>query len=243
MNACDTEPKKTVTPSQKPRTAILKCFLEITLAVVLWLITHAAKASTIPVDVGATIVGAVSGRFSVAGPSLNLYSATPDWGSSFLWCQEGAVCGSAITVDAPEGFTCYPCSGGSFGSLDAGILEGGVTFSGSVFIPMSSDPYVYVTFPVTLSGDIAGYQVMFTSSEGYSVGALLFDVEFTGSGIASFSGDASGGGVEFQLANYSANVTAFVTPDAPEPGTLGLLALGSLGLAFWRRRKAVASQQ
>jgi len=29
----------------------------------------------------------------------------------------------------------------------------------------------------------------------------------------------------------------------PEPGTLGLLALGSLGLALWRRRKAVASQQ
>jgi hypothetical protein len=26
---------------------------------------------------------------------------------------------------------------------------------------------------------------------------------------------------------------------APEPGTLGLLALGSAGLAFWRRRKQV----
>jgi hypothetical protein len=30
---------------------------------------------------------------------------------------------------------------------------------------------------------------------------------------------------------------------APEPGTLGLLALGSLGLGFWRRRKADGSQQ
>lgn len=28
----------------------------------------------------------------------------------------------------------------------------------------------------------------------------------------------------------------------PEPGTLGLLALGSLGLAFWQRRKAVGGQ-
>jgi len=33
------------------------------------------------------------------------------------------------------------------------------------------------------------------------------------------------------------------TTATPEPGTLGLLALGSLGLGFWRRRKAVASQQ
>ena len=35
------------------------------------------------------------------------------------------------------------------------------------------------------------------------------------------------------------------SPDSvtPEPGTLGLLALGSLGLGFWRRRKAVANQQ
>jgi len=30
---------------------------------------------------------------------------------------------------------------------------------------------------------------------------------------------------------------------APEPGTVGLLALGSLGLGFWRRRKAVSSGQ
>jgi hypothetical protein len=29
----------------------------------------------------------------------------------------------------------------------------------------------------------------------------------------------------------------------PEPGTLGLLALGSLGLALWRRRKAIGTQQ
>jgi hypothetical protein len=158
---------------------------------VLWLITHAAKASTIPVD-----------------------SATPDWGSIILGCQEGAVCGSAITIDALEGFTCYPCSGGSLGSLDAGILEGGITFFGLTIVPVSSGSYVGVSFPVTVSGDIVAYQVMFTSSEGYSVGAELFEVEFAGSGIASFSGDASGGGVEFRLANYSANVTAFVTPDA-----------------------------
>jgi hypothetical protein len=33
------------------------------------------------------------------------------------------------------------------------------------------------------------------------------------------------------------------TSATPEPGTLGLLALGSLGLAFWRKRKSPFSNQ
>ena len=34
------------------------------------------------------------------------------------------------------------------------------------------------------------------------------------------------------------SITAGDPPSTPEPGTLGLLALGSLGLGFWRRKKA-----
>ena len=34
-------------------------------------------------------------------------------------------------------------------------------------------------------------------------------------------------------------ILAGQTSSTPEPGTLGLLALGSLGLAYWRRKKAV----
>jgi PEP-CTERM motif len=70
------------------------------------------------------------------------------------------------------------------------------------------------------------------------VGALLLELEFAGSGIASFSGVGTGAGVEFQDASCSATATACTTPNVPEPGSLGLLALGSLGLAFWRKRKA-----
>jgi PEP-CTERM motif len=38
-------------------------------------------------------------------------------------------------------------------------------------------------------------------------------------------------------------ILAGQTTATPEPGTLGLLALGSLGLGYWRRRTAVSSQQ
>lgn len=43
------------------------------------------------------------------------------------------------------------------------------------------------------------------------------------------------------VANQS--ILAGQTTATPEPGTLGLLAFGSLGLGFWRRRKAVGRPQ
>ena len=50
------------------------------------------------------------------------------------------------------------------------------------------------------------------------------------------------------LTGYAHDTVARLSIDAghtsatPEPGTLGLLTLGSLGLGFWRR-KTVGSQQ
>ena len=57
-----------------------------------------------------------------------------------------------------------------------------------------------------------------------------------------------GEGTEFDITGWAYNTIANAPIDAgqgatPEPGTLGMLALGSLGLGFWRRRKPVASQQ
>jgi hypothetical protein len=56
-----------------------------------------------------------------------------------------------------------------------------------------------------------------------------------------------GEGTEFDITGWAYNTIANAPIDAgqgatPEPGTLGLLALGSLGLGFWRRRKVVGGR-
>jgi hypothetical protein len=69
-----------------------------------------------------------------------------------------------------------------------------------------------------------------------------------------FDGSAHYGWAEFDMINLTLEGYAYdtvagqslyagQTTSAPEPGTLGVLALGSLGLGFWHRKKAIASQQ
>jgi hypothetical protein len=59
--------------------------------------------------------------------------------------------------------------------------------------------------------------------------------------------EPGGAGVYGEITAYAydtvANqgISAGQTSDTPEPGTLGLLALGSVGLGFWRKRKAVST--
>lgn len=245
MNACDSQPKKTANPYQKRQTAVLKCLIEMGLTCLLCLIACSAQASTIPVSVDGYIVPDRDASFNVFGPSLNLYSSTADYGNSFLTCQEGVACDATMTVPASysfQQFINYPSSDGSLGPLDAGILAGYMTFSGgSVIIPVG-DPDPSLTLTATLSGDIQGYQVLtgdgseFYGSEFYSLGSLLFDVQLTGSVSCGFSGITEGAYAYFQNGNCGGNATAYTTPNVPEPGTLGLLAFGSLGLALWRRK-------
>ncbi|HEV2176535.1 MAG TPA: PEP-CTERM sorting domain-containing protein [Terriglobia bacterium] len=60
--------------------------------------------------------------------------------------------------------------------------------------------------------------------------------------------NGSGVSIDTLLTGYAYNTVAGQQilagqTTTPEPGTLGLLALGSLGFGFWRRKKAVASSQ
>jgi hypothetical protein len=216
--------------------------VRVGLMLVTCLIPCAAGASTIQANLNADFVAATTGAFEISGPSLSLYSGTSDWTSSSLECQQGAVCDATLTIPASvtaEGLACWLCSGGSLGSLDANALTGTITFTGSVFVPVSSGPYLAVTFPVAISGDIQGWQAIY----GYGLVDELFTVGLSGSGTGGLVGVVAGNFVFFYDGGYTATVTADATPNVPEPGTVSLLALGSLALGFWRMRKARAARE
>ncbi|HXJ93783.1 MAG TPA: PEP-CTERM sorting domain-containing protein [Terriglobia bacterium] len=91
-------------------------------------------------------------------------------------------------------------------------------------------------------GDGTGYLgFLFTAADGFHYGWASFDItELTSPSSVSYNEVLTGYAYNTVP---DASITAGEGFRTPEPGTLGLLALGSLGLGFWRRRKAVGSQQ
>lgn len=82
---------------------------------------------------------------------------------------------------------------------------------------------------------------LFTAVDGFHYGWASFDVtELKSSSSVSYNEVLTGYAYNTVP---DASITAGEGFRTPEPGTLGLLALGSLGVGFWRRRKAAGSQQ
>jgi hypothetical protein len=83
---------------------------------------------------------------------------------------------------------------------------------------------------------------MFAASDGFHYGWASIDVhEAITTGSVSYQ-EVVGGYAYNTVPGQSILAGQGITP-TPEPGTLGLLAIGSLGLGLWRRRKAVGSEQ
>lgn len=126
----------------------------------------------------------------------------------------------------------YP--GGNADALQAGARIG----PGAAFAPgsheMASGVNTYPSMPgfgpwANVSDRYLGLQFQLSGQTYY--------------GWAELSVTAFGGSIEATLQGYAYDtvagqqILAGQTTATPEPGTLGLLAAGSLGLAFWRRKK------
>lgn len=122
-------------------------------------------------------------------------------------------------------FDRYFCVTGGFGSCPKHTLASG-SWAKSPYYQGQTTGYIGVRFDLSdgvhygwAEVTVSGFQSrMSTTLDGYAYDAVPGQQILAG-----------------QTTN-SANPT-------PEPGTLGLLALGSLGLGFWRRRKTLGSQQ
>jgi hypothetical protein len=132
---------------------------------------------------------------------------------------------SSITLGNGDTVTTF-AAGGSF--LITGNGSNGVP-DGTIFSGTFSKPPVLLgvqnangQWQYTLTGSVSG------TYEGHTVFGMTTQLT-TNTGLGGFSGSAT-------LGSGDTNITA-PTPTVPEPGTLGLLGTGLIGIAGVLRRK------
>ena len=166
---------------------------------------------------------------SVANNGINnfLFSATQTFRGGFVY-------GGHVVVNA------YPGNGMEVGPLDKGAVIGhGDPFGNYAILALGFKAY---GTPGTYTGPWWNVSNRFLGLDVTIDGQTYF-------GWAELSIPVSHHTPSLDIEGYAYNnvagqpIEAGQTTSTPEPGTLGLLALGSLGLGFWRRRKAVGSQQ
>lgn len=129
------------------------------------------------------------------------------------------------------------------GFLAGPLAKGAVIGPGGAFIANSAMQWVS-----SYTSDVRRLFFSYGGLWRFESGYLGF--EFTGSdglefGWANLTVDDYYPGGELVMSEFAydtvpgQSIQAGQTTSTPEPGTLGLLALGSLGLAFWRRKREV----
>ncbi len=197
-------------------------------------VAFSASAAPVAISGTAALAGGIDAQFQFNGSRLSAQSATIDWPSTVLVCNQNSTCDVTLRVPASLNYMgpVPAYSSGSLNGATADLLDGGLTFTGSVFIPTAaSGAPVSFTAPVALTGNITGYALNCTF-ECVQTGPLW---SFAVSGTGTL--DLSGLGVPprdvFQIASYTFTGTATPTP---EPASWLLLGAGLTAFA-WRRRK------
>jgi hypothetical protein len=164
-----------------------------------------------------------------------------------FWMNSAAVPDGEFANLAVRGFS----GAGIVGAVSASVLPAGATIgAGRAFAGSARMAYFVTNFYFPSGNGIGG---KWANASGYL--GLRFDVDRqTHFGWAQLNVQASasegGGNVLGEAVSGFAYETVANQPIeagqtqelAPEPCTLGLLALGSLGLGFWRRRKVVGGR-
>ncbi len=195
-----------------------------------------AAAAPIAISGTAGMTSAVEARFQLSGSGFTAQSSTIDWRSPVLVCAQNSTCDVTLQVPASLDFQgIFPdTSSGSLNAVPADVLGGGLTFTGSVFIPPATiNTPVAFTVPVTLTGSISGYRLVDCGPGGCALPDLVWNVAVSGTGRLDLSGFGGPPQDAFVTAGYTFTGTATPTP---EPSSWLLLGTGLAAFA-WRRRK------
>lgn len=127
------------------------------------------------------------GDFNITGPSLSLYQGLPGGPSFIGFCNLGSACNFSFDIDASGSAFCI-CSLydlGSLGNKVAELFDTSLTFTGPTEVYSGGTS---ISVPMTVSGTIVGYQLInCQSSEGCSLGPVVFKLHIAGTGTGIFT--------------------------------------------------------
>jgi hypothetical protein len=204
--------------------------------VAMCLIASLASANSVSIPITGTAskgFAITAGDFNITGPGLSLFQGLPDGPNNIGVCNVGAVCNFSFTINASGSGFCRYClfyDSGSFGSQKAQLLVPNLTFTGSALYPGGSS----ISVPMTVSGTIAGYQLINCDGEiNCSLGPLAFELNIAGQGTGQFTMQPETGSLSLIVgvkSSYSGTATV-----VPEPVSAMLAGTGLVGILIGKK--------